>query len=491
MKQEKSITRNYIYNLIYQILTIVLPLFTTPYLSRVLGAENIGIYSYTYSIITYFMIIGSLGISVYGQREIAYVQNDKKKRTIIFYEITLLKFITMSISMVIFYFTFMIRGQYSYYYKLLSLHMISTAIEIIWFFQGLEEFKKTVIRNIMVKFVCLISVFVFVKNANDLWKYIIIYGLSEVIGNISLWFYLPKYLVKIDVKKIKLKRHIKPTIELFIPQISLQIYNLIDRTMIGNEYTDKSEVGYYEQAQKAINLLTAVVTSLGTVLIPRISNMFAKKENDKIKEYLYKSLKFIYFLSFPFTFGIILISRQFVPIFFGDGYERVIYILYVISPIIILTGITNVLGTQYLIPTKKDRKYTQSIIIGMIINIILNYFLIPQGGAIAASVTTIISQIAIVIVQLKYCKEMISAKQIVKFTKNYFFASLVMLLMGETCNKVFNNVYITIIIAVITYFSIMYFCNDEIFNTILKKIKHIITKVKKEKNNDKKKENFN
>ena len=139
----KSITKNYIYNLVYQILIIIMPIITTPYLARTLGAEGTGTYSYTISIVTYFILFGSLGLALYGQREIAYVQEDVKKRSKIFFELVILRFFTMSISMVLFYFSLGRNGDYAVYYRILLLEMLANSIDISWFFQGIENFKKT------------------------------------------------------------------------------------------------------------------------------------------------------------------------------------------------------------------------------------------------------------------------------------------------------------------------------------------------------------
>ena len=271
----KSIKKNYLYNLIYQSLILIVPLITTPYLSRVLGAEAIGIYSYTISITTYFVLFGSLGIALYGQREIAYVQDDKEKRSTVFIEILLMRFITLGISMLIFYLSFVKQGQYSTYYKILILEIISNSIDISWFFQGIEEFKKTVVRNAIVKIISVICIFIFVKNTNDLLKYFIIYVLSTFLGNLSLWMYLPKYIEKVNLKNIKIFKHLKPAIALFIPQIAVQIYTVLDKTMIGAIVDDKAEVGFYEQSQKIVKLLLAIATSLGTVMSPRMASTFA------------------------------------------------------------------------------------------------------------------------------------------------------------------------------------------------------------------------
>lgn len=311
-----SITKNYIYNLTYQILVLIVPLITAPYVSRVLGAENIGIYSYTISIATYFILFGSLGVAQYGQRQIAYEQKKGKKLSKTFWEIVILRFITMAISMITFYFTFVNGEQYQVYYKILLLELLANCFDISWFFQGLEEFKKTVTKNIIVKLISVISIFVFVKNSNDLGIYFWIYVLSTLIGNLSLWIYLPRCLRKIKIKQLNIFQHVKQTIGLFIPQIAIQVYTILDKTMIGAIIPDKSEVGYYEQSQKIIKMLLTVVTSLGTVMLPRIASTFASGEKEKVTTYMKKSFNMVFLLAFPLMFGIIAVSKSFVPIFF-------------------------------------------------------------------------------------------------------------------------------------------------------------------------------
>ena len=179
--RKKSIKKNYIYNLMYQMLTILVPLITTPYVSKTLGSEMIGIYSYTLSIATYFVLFGTLGIAIYAQREIAYVQDDKKKISMIFWEVIILRFITMTISAIVYYITMINGKQYQVYYKLLLLELLSYCIDISWLFQGLEEFKKTVIRNSVIKIISVIAIFNFVRTKDDLIKYFLIYMLSNLI----------------------------------------------------------------------------------------------------------------------------------------------------------------------------------------------------------------------------------------------------------------------------------------------------------------------
>ena len=200
---KKSIAKNYLYNLTYQILTLILPLITTPYVSRVLGAEGIGIYSYTYSIVSYFILFGGLGIALYGKREIAYVQEKKEERKRIFYELVFFRAITLVIGIAVYCIFFVNSEPYGVYYKIWLIELIATMIDISWFFQGLEEFKRTVVRNIIVRLASVTLIFVLVKAPSDLNKYLMIYAIADLIGNLSLWLYLPKYFKGIKIKHIK------------------------------------------------------------------------------------------------------------------------------------------------------------------------------------------------------------------------------------------------------------------------------------------------
>lgn len=464
--KKKSITRNYIYNVLYQVLVIIVPLITTPYLSRVLGAEKIGIYSYTLSITTYFILFGSLGVAMYGQREIAYLQDNKYERSKTFFEILFMRFITLGIALVVFYFSFVLKGDYSTYYKILLLEIVANALDISWFFQGLEEFKKTVLRNSLVKIMSVIFIFILVKTQNDLIEYFIIYVLSTFLGNISLWIYLPKYIEKIKFKDLKVLRHLKPTIGLFIPQVAIQIYTVLDKTMIGSIIEDKSEVGFYEQAQKIVKLLLTIATSLGTVMVPRMANTFATGDKEKIKEYMNKSFSFVLLLAFPLMFGIMSISNKFVPKFYGAGYDKVIYLISIISPIILAIGLSNVIGTQYLLPTKKQKEFTISVTAGAIVNFVLNLIFINLWASIGASIATVIAECTVTVIQFYLVRKEFSVIKVIKIGKNYFFASFIMLIIniviGSLTNGSLSSIVLQITVSVIVYFSVLLIIKDKL-----------------------------
>ena len=426
----KSILKNYLYNMVYQVLILVLPLVTTPYLARVLGAENIGIYGYTFANVTYFILFGSLGVALYGQREIAYNQNNPENRKKTFIEIILFRFVSITIAFFVYSFVFVYNGgTYKQYYAILIIELIAAGFDISWFFQGMEDFKRTVVRNVLVRICSVTLVFLLVKTKEDLAKFMLIYSIADLVGNLSLWLYLPKYFRGIKIKNIEIARHIYPILLLFIPQIANQVYKILDTTMIGKMIPDKSETGYYEQAQKVIRLLLTIVTSLGVVMIPRMANTFINNDKKKIREYLQMSFRFVFFISFPIMFGIICVAPFFVPVFFGTGYDKVIVLIRIISPILILMGIGNVLGTQYLIPTKRQKEYTISVVCGIVFNFIANYILIRKYASVGASIATVFSELVVIIVQYICVREDISLKELFKISWKYILAATIMFLI--------------------------------------------------------------
>ena len=462
----KSITKNYIYNLIYQILIIIMPVITTPYLARTLGPTGTGTYSYTISIVTYFILFGSLGVAIYGQREIAFVQDNIKKRSKVFYELLILKLITMSISIIVYYFIYARTGEYSIYYKILLLEMLANCIDISWFFQGMEDFKKTATRNIIVKIMSVASIFIFIKQNTDVAKYVLIYVLTTLVGNITLWIDIKKYLTKISIKELEVFKQIKPTIALFIPQVAIQIYTVLDKTMLGSILGDMAEVGYYEQTQKIVKILLTIITSLGTVMMPRIAKCYANGEKDQIKTYMNKTFKFVYMLGFPLIFGIIAVSNSFVPIFFGQGYDKIKVLLKIMSLIIIFIGLSNITGSQYLLSTKKQKQFTISVVCGAIVNALFNLILIRLFKSLGAVIATVIAEFVVTAVQFYFIRSEFSIKNIIKLSKDYIISALAMfiitMLTGSFINSEKTKILVQVNIGIIVYFTILLIKKDDL-----------------------------
>ncbi|MCH3987193.1 MAG: flippase [Lachnospiraceae bacterium] len=472
----QSVKKNYLYNLTYQLLTLLLPLITTPYVSRVLGAQNLGIYSYTLSVSAFFILFGSLGIAMYGQREIAFVRDNREKRSSTFWEIVILRAITMLAAIVIFYIAFVTgNNDYRMYYRILLLELIGNVLDISWFFQGLEDFRKTVTRNMAVKLLSVICIFVFVRSGEDLPAYFLIYVLSILAGNLSLWLYLPKLIFGPRHAKLHIFRHFKPTVALFIPQIAVQVYTILDRTMIGAIIADKSEVGYYDQAQKIVKMLLTVVTSLGTVLMPRIAHTYASGDMEKVHDYMRKSFRAVFFLSFPLIFGIISVSDAFVPAFFGAGYDKVKILMPVISPILFLIGMSNVTGTQYLLPTMRQKEYTISVLAGSGVNFCMNALMIPHFGAFGASIGTVIAETSVTCVQIFFTRHDFQWMRVVRSMGSYLLASFVMfagcLLFRHFVPSGWISVIGQVFVGAVIYSTILILTKDPCVHMLLNAVK--------------------
>lgn len=486
---KKSITKNYIYNVLYQLFVIIVPLITTPYVSRVLGSEGIGIYSYTISIATYFVLFGSLGIAMYGQREIAYVRDDKNETSKVFWEIFILRIFTMTISGIVFFFTFCTDSvQYHIYYRILILELIGNVIDISWFFQGLEEFKKTISRNLIVKLIGIVCIFTFVKSSEDLYKYILIYVLSNLLGNVTLWLYLPKFITTKGINKLNVIKHLKPTISLFIPQIAMQIYTVLDKTMLGSILGDMNQVGNYEQSQKIIKMSLTIVTAIGTVVSPRIANTIANKNMKDVKNYLAKSFRFVWLIGTPIMFGLIGISDTLVKWFLGDGYEQSAMLLKIGSLLIMAIGLNNVSGMQYLVPAKKQNIFTKTVVIGASVNFLLNLALIKTLKAEGAIIASVIAESVIFLAQVYYIRKDFDISIIHKGCMKYILAGLIMFIpisiIGHICSATMTTTFIQIICGIVVYGVALIILKDEFLLKILSKFKSRLMKspIEKQKN---------
>lgn len=422
--------KNYIYNTLYQILVLIAPLVTTPYVSRVLGVTNIAIYQYSQSIANYFVLIGAVGTTIYGQREIAYLHDKPRERSIVFWEIVTFRLFTTLLCTLFYYFIFCVHGSYAEIYTILTLEVIATAFDISWFFMGIENFKLTVLRNAIIKVTGIVCVFLFVKKPEDLGIYTLCLTAPLLLGNLSLWFSLKQYLVKTDLSFFELiagiKSRLKPIFVLFLPQVAADVYLLLDKTMIGIFGSHIDQVGYYSQGQKIVKIILMIVTSLGTVMLPAMSAYFAKGDTDGIKRSVQTAFRFIYMLSFALLFGVCAISPRFVPIFYGDGYEPVINLIILISPILVIIATSNVLGKQYLLPTNQQKAYTTSIVVGAVVNFILNMILIHFWDAVGASIATVIAELAVAGTQCWYVRKQLPIKKCLSSGIRYAFYGAIM-----------------------------------------------------------------
>ncbi len=382
---------------------LLTPFITTPYVSRVLGADGIGIYSYTSSVMTYFALFAALGTASYGAREIAQHRNFVQEASKLFWEIELMTVCTSLAALVGWGIVIAVSRKYTYYFIALLPSLFAVTADITWFFIGYEQVKYTVSRGLFCKILGIIGLFTFVKQKDDLLVYMVINSTIQLVGNLSMWSYLPKMLVRVDFRKLTIKRHFRETWIYFIPTIATSIYTVLDKTLIGVITGNDYQNGYYEQATKIINMIkTVVFSSLNSVMSARISYLFSERRDDEIHRRISRSMSFIFLLGYGCTFGLLGVAGRFVPLFFGDSYKPVADMLYLMSPLILIIGISNCLGSHYYTPAGLRKKSTKFIVAGAIVNLCLNLLLIPKHGATGAVVASVIAELVITVLYVRF-----------------------------------------------------------------------------------------
>lgn len=402
-----KLIRNFFWNVGYQIFVLLVPLVTVPYINRVLGPTGVGINAFTNSIVQYFVLLGSLGINLYGSRGTAYVRDDKEKLTTYFWELTILRIICISVALIAFIVFAINSPRYRLYYFAQSIMLIGAAFDISWFFQGMENFKVTVLRNILVKAASLLLIFILVRDTSDTLLYILILGTAQLLGNLSMWPSIKRYVRgHLDLGKLKLWKHIRPSIGMLVPQLANQIYVQLNKTMLGI-LIGVTVSGYYDNSDKIIKMLLAVVTATGTVLLPNVANSFAHGDKKAVQNSLNVSMHYILVVAFPLVFGLIAIAKPFTFFFFSVKFMPVANLLAVESLAIIPITIASAIGVQYLLPTDQVKGYTVSIFLGSFVNIVLNIPLILGFGAMGAIVGTVLSEVVVTSYQVFYIRHQI------------------------------------------------------------------------------------
>lgn len=472
---QKRLVKNYLLNLTYQILSFIIPLMTTPYISRVLTEIEIGQYGYTHSVVTYFVLFGSMGMNLYGQREIAYQQQNVISQKKIFLELVQLRISAMSIVTLIYLMFIQLFPQYRILFYIQIFDLLASAVDISWFFQGREEFNKTVIVQSVVKVIGAVAIFSLVKSPKDVGLYVACLSVPLFLGNLFMWTYLPQIFIGVGTIKIERFRHLKTVWALFVPQIAIEVYTVLDKTMIGLITGLDSEVGYYEQAQKIVKTALVVVTSLGTVMLPRVSSVLKNEKDVNVFSMIYRSFRVAILLAVPIAFGLFSASRSLVIWFMGERYLHSAELIQIICPVIIFIGIASVTGNQFLVPMNMSKEYTYSVLIGASVNIFMNSFLIPRHAAVGASIATVMAEFVVTSFQLFFIRKKINLKKVYNESKKSIIAGIIMLIGTIGLNylniKPFFLLCIQVVIGGIIYFGVLLVLKDETVLNVLKKIR--------------------
>ena len=444
--KKNSLKINFIYQSFYQILIMITPLITAPYIARVIGASNVGVYSYTYTIVNYFVLFSMLGINNYGSREIAKSRENKKLNSVasslVFLHI--ITTVVVGIFLVIYICFF---SQYKILMLLQGVNLIASLFDITWLYSGLEKFKSTVTKNSIIKILTVILILLFVKNENDLWIYICLMAGGTLIGQLLLW---PKLFTYIKFQRVDygfIKKSIKPMFILFIAIIATSLYRTMDKVMLGN-VTNMSYVGCYENADKLILFPIGLITALGTIMLPRMS-LLNTTQKEKFNSYFDKSIEFSLIMSFALCFGLVSVSDNFCILFFGNEFILTGEIVKYLSFTIPIISFNNVVRTQYLIPKEKDKIYVNAIVIGTIINLVINYILIPKLNVYGAIIGTIVAYIIVFIYQMLSIIREVNWKKYIKISCTPFASGVVMYILVSLLKSYLANDWIYLIVEVI------------------------------------------
>jgi polysaccharide biosynthesis protein len=452
-----KVLKNYSYNLLYQLLAIILPFITTPYVTRVFTSSDLGTYGYYSSIVGYFLLAASLGINTYATKEISGHTLDRSK---VFWEIYTIQWITSGISLLLYILVcWLVPGMNNPVAYILGISLISKGLDISWLFQGVEDFKKLTIRNMLVRILGVISIFLFVRQESDLYLYVFLITFYELLGQLSMWFPARVWIHKPKITISEVNRHLLPVVTLFLPQIAISLYTILDRTLLGL-YASTRDVGLYEQASKLITILLTIVTSLGSVMLPRVSHLIALKQYKAVLK-LYEFSFLVYnMIIFPVIAGMLIVNDNFIQFFLGSEFQDAKYAIMIMVWNMFFIGWTNIIGIQILIPHNKHKQFMVSTTIPAFFSIACNLVLIPYLGYIGAAITSVLTESVVWFIQLYYARDIMKELTIIPHVIKVALATAVMsgiLLLIRSLIKFspFLNVIFLAFVGIIVYGAII------------------------------------
>ena len=399
-----KVIKNYLYNLSYQVLTIILPIITVPYVTRIFTSEDLGNYGFYNSIVSYFSLFAMLGIGIYGTKQIA-AANDVSST---FWNIYVIQLIASILAISVYVIAILSVPQMRGIIPLiLGIVLFTKMFDISWLLAGKEDFKKITLRNTVVKVIGVISIFTFIRSNEDLFLYVFLIVVFDFLGQVVMWIPAKKFIKRPSFNMKIMKKNLHPIVLLFLPQVAISLYVVLDRTLLGllGSYSD---VGIYEQGQKLISMLLTVVSSLGTVMVPRVANLLFERKDKEAQNMVKFSFILYNLIIFPMIFGLIAVNEVFVKLFLGQNFQDVKYVLYIIVFNIMFVGWTNILGYQVLVVRNKNKEFMLSTTIPAFVSVAVNIAVIPLFGYIGASITAVIVELLAFTIQWYYCRNIIN-----------------------------------------------------------------------------------
>lgn len=413
MKEQKapkihSVQFNFVMNAILTVSSFVFPMITFPYASRVLLVENYGKVTFATSVLTYFAMFAALGIPNYGIRACARVREDKVKLSRTAQELMIINLITSAITYVAFFVSLIFVKRFQQDSTLLIINSVSILLNtlgVTWLYSALEQYSYITVRNIVCKIISIILMFIFVHNPSDY----VIYGAIAMVAsggsNLLNFLNLRKCIILKPLGNYHFKQHLKPIFIFFATSVAISVYTNLDTVMLGF-MTDDIQTGLYGASVKVKNLLTGVVSSLGNVLLPRLSLYVSNQESDKFYETLSKVLNFLLLISLPLTIYFVFYSRTSILLFSGVEYEGATLPMQLLMPTVFLIAISGLTGNQMLVPLGRERVVMTSVICGALVDFGLNWLFIPKWGAAGAAAATLVTEFVVLAVQLFFLRSL-------------------------------------------------------------------------------------
>ncbi len=393
-----KLVRNFVYVNLQQLLTIIIPLITTPYLTRHLGATSLGIDGYVLSVVTLCETFGSLGTNIYANREIAYVRDDKERLTNVFWELMLLRLGLGGITAAV-YLAVGFLSSYRVIFCIQIMHLIGYFVDTSWLFVGLERMRSVVLTNTLVKTVTTVCIFLLIHQASDLRLYVVITAAGQLAMAALILLQCRNVIGRLHPSRLRVFRHLRQIIALFLPQAASSIYVLFDKTMLGLLASDISCVSIYDKGEVLVKTPCVLALAVTTVLMPRMANAHAAGRKQEVKRLVHYALQYMFLLFVPLAVGFALVAPPFVTWYLGENYAGSARVIQILSPIILAIALSNVSGAQYLIATNQTRTLTISYLSAAILNLTGNYFLIPIWEELGAAFTTSLAEITVMLVQ--------------------------------------------------------------------------------------------
>lgn len=442
----KKLAKNFLFQLIYQITQIILPIITIPIVSHSLGAKGLGMYNYVTSIVTYFILFAGLGLANYGIREVASAEKNKESLSKVFWELEFFNIIVVLIVLVLYMF-FLLLVPNKIFFILSGITLFATLFDISWFFYGIEEFEKITVTNLFIKIASFIFIYLLIKEETDLPLYFFIQSISVLLSNIILWIFIKNKVNFVRVNFKEVHKHLKPALNFFLGKISIVLYTTMNKTLLGILGSIVA-VGIYTNSLQVIIIVVTLIGTIDTVLMPHMTQLVKKNNRKELVNIMQITTDIQFFFSIPIFFGLILINEKMIPWFFGETFFKLNITVPILAPLIIIIPFGTAIARQYLLPLNEIKIFNLSVIYAAILALIVNLILIPLFGIWGAIVANILSEFTVTIYRYRFLKKTTEFR-LPKFNLlKYFFSSMIMFFLTKLITRDMPSTFFTTIVQV-------------------------------------------